>query len=51
MVVHSIRIIIITVALFFFHVRFKCAVRFDWTCRGCVVMIVMITAADAGDAY
>ena len=28
------------------HIRFKCAVRPDWKCRGCVVM----TAADAGDA-
>ena len=42
--VHSIRIMIITVALFFF----MCAVRPDSKCRGCVAMIVMITAADAG---
>ena len=28
-----------------FHIRFKCAVRPDWKC-----MIVMKTAADAGDA-
>ena len=33
-----------------FHVRFKCAVRPDWKCRGYGVTIVMITAADAGDA-
>ena len=33
-----------------FHIRFKCAVRPDWKCRGCVVMIVMITAGDAEDA-
>ena len=37
--------IIKTVAVFFVHIRFKCAVRPDWKCRGCVVMIVMITAA------
>ena len=33
-----------------FHIRFKCAVRPDWKCRGCVVLIVMITAGDAEDA-
>ena len=33
-----------------FHIRFKYAVRPDWKCRGCVVMIVMAIAADAGDA-
>ena len=38
-----------TVAPFFFHTRFKSAVRPDWKCRGCVVMIVMMTAGDAED--
>ena len=33
-----------------FHIRFRCAVRPDCKCRGCVVMIVMITASDAEDA-
>ena len=34
-----------------FHIRFKCAADGPgWKCRGCVVMIVMITAADAEDA-
>ena len=27
-----------------FQILFKCAVRPDWKCRGCVVMIVMISA-------
>ena len=33
-----------------FHLRFNCPVRPDYECRGCVAMIVMITAGDAGDA-
>ena len=33
-----------------FHICFKCAVRPDWKCRGCVVLIIMITAGDAEDA-
>ena len=32
-----------------FYVRFK-SVRPDWKFRGCVAMIVRVTAADAGDA-
>ena len=32
------------------HIRFKCPVIPDYKCRGCVVMIVMITAGDAGDS-
>ena len=36
------------IALF---VRFKCAVRPGWRCTGFVVMIVMITAGDAEDAW
>ena len=35
----------------FAHIRFKCAVRPGWKCTGCVVMIVMITAGDAEDAW
>ena len=33
-----------------FRIRFEHAVRPDLKCRGCVVMIGMITAADPEDA-
>ena len=32
----------------FFSYTFQVCVRPDWKCRGCVVMVVMITAAAAG---
>ena len=33
-----------------FHIRFKSPVRPDWRCRGCVVIIIMMTVGDAEDA-
>ena len=36
--------------LYVFHIRFKSFVRPDWRCRGCVVIIIMITVGDAEDA-
>ena len=36
--------------LYVFYVRFNSPVRPDWRCRGCVVMIVMMTVGDAEDA-
>ena len=33
-----------------FYIRFKGGVRADWRCRGCVVMIIIMTAGDAEDA-
>ena len=31
-------------------IRFKSPVRPDWRCRGCVVIIIMMTVGDAEDA-
>ena len=36
--------------LYLFHIRFKSPVRPDWRCRGCVVIIIMMTVGDAEDA-
>ena len=36
--------------LYVFHIRFKSPVRPDWRCRGCVVIIIMMTVGDAEDA-
>ena len=33
-----------------FHIRFKSPIRPDWRCRGCVVIIIMMTVGDAEDA-
>ena len=33
-----------------FYKRFKGSVRADWRCRGCVVMIIIMTVGDAEDA-
>ena len=35
---------------YLFYVRFKGSVRPGWRCRGCVVMIVIMTVGDAEDA-
>ena len=32
------------------HIRFKSAVRADWRCRGCVVIVIIMTVGDAEDA-
>ena len=32
------------------YLGFKGSVRPDWRCRGCVVMIIIMTAGDAEDA-
>ena len=37
-------------ALYVFCVRFKSPVRPDWRCRGCVVIMMMMTVGDAEDA-
>ena len=31
-------------------IRFKSAARADWRCRGCVVIVIIITVGDAEDA-
>ena len=36
--------------LYVFYIRFKSPVRPDWRCRGCVVIIIMMTVGDAEDA-
>ena len=36
--------------LYLFHIRFKSPVRPDWRCRGCVVIIIIMTVGDAEDA-
>ena len=33
-----------------FHVRFNSPVRVDWRCRGCVVIITIMTVGGAEDA-
>ena len=30
-----------------FHIRFKSPARADWRCRGCVVIIIIMTVGDA----
>ena len=35
---------------YLFHIRFKSPVRADWRCRGCVVIIIIMTVGDAEDA-
>ena len=43
---------------YLFHIRFKSAVRADWRrsvradwrCRGCVVIVIIMTVGDAEDA-
>ena len=35
---------------YLFHIRFKSPVRPDWGCRGCVVIIIIMTVGDAEDA-
>ena len=37
-----------TVLILFLH--FKSAVRADWRCRGCVVIVIIMTVGDAEDA-
>ena len=34
----------------FLYIRFKSPVGPDWRCRGCVVIIIMMTVGDADDA-
>ena len=36
--------------LYVSHIRFNSPVRPDWRCRGCVVIIIMMTVGDAEDA-
>ena len=36
--------------LYLFHIRFKSPIRPDWRCRGCVVIIIIMTVGDAEDA-
>ena len=36
--------------LYVFQIRFKSPVRPDWRCRGCVVIIIMMTVGEAEDA-
>ena len=40
----------IATALYVLHIRFKSPARPDWRCRGCVVIIIMMTVGDAEDA-
>ena len=35
---------------YLFHTRFKSPVRADWRCRGCVVIIIIMTVGDGEDA-
>ena len=35
---------------YLFYIRFKSPVRADWRCRGCVVIIIIMTVGDAEDA-
>ena len=35
---------------YLFDTRFKGSVRADWRCKGCVVMIIIMTVGDAEDA-
>ena len=35
---------------YLFHIRFKSPDRPDWRCRGCVVIIIMMTVGDVEDA-
>ena len=35
---------------YLFYIRFKGSVRPYWRCRGCIVMIILMTAGDAEDA-
>ena len=35
---------------YLFHTRFKSPVTADWRCRGCVVIIIIMTVGDAEDA-
>ena len=41
---------IIVVAPYLFYLRFKGSVTPNWRCRGCVVMIIIMTVGDAEDA-
>ena len=34
---------------YLFHTHFKSAVRADWRCRGCVVIVIIMTVGDAED--
>ena len=34
----------------YFYIRFKRSVKADWSCRRCIVMIVIVTLGDAEDA-
>ena len=43
-------IFIMFIIALLFHIHFKGAVRPNWKCRGCVIMIVMIIGGDAEDA-
>ena len=36
--------------LYLFHIRFKSPIRPDWRCRGCVVIIIIMTVGDTEDA-
>ena len=49
MMITSVYDIMIVVVLIF-HIRFKGSFRPDWRCRGCVVMIIIMTAGHAEDA-
>ena len=35
---------------YLFHIRFNSAVRGDWRCRGCVVIVIIMTVGDAKGA-
>ena len=36
---------------YLFLIRFNSAVRADWRCRGCIVIIIIMTVGDAEDAH
>ena len=40
----------VVVLICFVYIRFQGSVRADWRCRGCVVMIIIMTVGDAEDA-
>ena len=55
LVINIIIIIIVVIAIsfytsIFYTTHLKCGVREHWCCRGCVVMIIIMTTGDAEDA-
>ena len=43
-------IVVISISFYFYSTHFKGGVRQHWCCRGCVVMIIIMSAGDAEDA-